>query len=267
MAWPHHWLADESSRTEETAIEPIRQSDHFQEPMYDQPDPNRLDPADLNIRALLIGDVNRMSFIHRFNTALVLHRENNAEHSYYVALYGMVIVFWCQNTYASVVGTPSGRLEEAFQKRMANPSMEGVLIKALVHDLEEVRTGDFTRRFKHAHPDLKEKLEHYAGLEFDGVIKDLAPLNGHMRSRLAHDWRYSKDSSPEGRVVALADFMSVLSHMWYEIRCSNVSMQDNYQDMLEYSAVFDAHDFGFLRPIIDEVQRITLEVMTQAKRL
>ena len=42
----------------------------------------------LDLKELLLGDPNRLRYVQRYSTSMVIHRENVAEHSYYVALYG-----------------------------------------------------------------------------------------------------------------------------------------------------------------------------------
>jgi hypothetical protein len=53
-----------------------------------------MDIQGFDLEQLLVGDVNRLRYINRFGTALTLHKENVAEHSFYVVLYSFFIAEW-----------------------------------------------------------------------------------------------------------------------------------------------------------------------------
>src|SRR6476660_5737373 len=114
----------------------------------------------LDLKTLLSGDTNRLRYIQRHSTSLVLHRENVAEHSYYVSLYSMFLCEWVRKNCADV-----------FVDELT------VLRRCLVHDLDESRTGDFQRPFKYSRPDLKNLLDEASTDEFFKVVQPIFPLS------------------------------------------------------------------------------------------
>jgi 5'-deoxynucleotidase YfbR-like HD superfamily hydrolase len=176
-----------------------------------QPNPERFSPenepsTELNLNELLTGSLNRLRFIQRFNTALVLHRESVAEHSYYVVLYSYILAQWCQQRYKM------------------NLDRGAILERAIVHDIEESETGDFPRPFKYSNPELKKLLELQGEALLANVLCTLLPGEykggslsdweswkhdpGYIiRTHILDRWKRSKDSSYEGKIVQLADFM------------------------------------------------------------
>lgn len=213
--------------------------EQFQEPTYDQP---RNPPEGLDLQALLLGDANRLRFIRRYNTALVLHSENVAEHSYYVAFYAM-----CLARYA--------------ERKGFIIDFRDLMEKALIHDIDESRTGDFTRTFKHSRPKLRELLEKAAYEEAMTIFSSLFPGDDYYVNLLGKRWASAKDASYEGCIIALADYLCVFSHMWHELSCSNVTMLDNYRTMVKYAATFSTERYNFLREVVEQIQWLTSQVL------
>ncbi len=196
----------------------------------------------LDLRTLLVGDVNRLRYIHRFGTALTLHKENVAEHSFYVAIYAYFISLYA--------------IEAGHGVDLAN-----CLERALVHDLEESRTGDFPRPFKYRRPELKAMLDEAAADEVRIIVADIVPENAIASERVRLAWDTAREvQTHEGCIVAFADFLSVVSHLWQEVNCSNVSMYDHYQSVMDYQSEFDKECFDFLRPIVEDAKDVTREI-------
>lgn len=204
------------------------------------------DPADvmvdppttnLNLKELLLGDLNRLRLTWRFNMRTVIHRENVAEHGYFVMLYA----FFLAQTVDDV-------------------DLSDVMVRAMVHDWDESRTGDFSRAFKHSHPELQRTIERFARIEFETAVDPVLANPGVTKSLLQR-WDTAKDGSREGRIVALADFLSVFSHMWQEVTTGNFAIVSEYGPMCEYMAKFNEEDFDFLRPVVAEAQRLVHVVL------
>jgi 5'-deoxynucleotidase YfbR-like HD superfamily hydrolase len=203
----------------------------------------------LNLKALLLGDINRLRYTWRFNMSLITHRENVAEHSYYVAVYAWFLAEWVHH----YGGDHGGSCPDVNVYRL--------MATALFHDAEESRTGDFSRLFKHSHPELKAVIEKYSKVEFERVVSEIFPNCPDPATKLLDYWEESKDDTPEGCIIALADFLSVFSHMWQEINNANATMLSHYDTMLAYATTFDAPRFEFLRPVVKDVQRLVRKVL------
>lgn len=228
----------------------IHDSDITMEKTYNHcpPDPyNKTESFDL--REMLTGDVNRLRYITRYSTSLVLHRENVAEHSYYVSLYAMFITRWVDQNVSFV--HPVDQLT--------------ILQRCLVHDLDEARTGDFQRPFKYRRPGLKNMMDEAAKQEFSEAITSIFPGDRDYVLDLSARWEHAKDNSWLGSVVAFADYLSVISHLYAEVSCANMSVMHHYRSLCEYSHKFDGKEFEFIRPLIVQTREIFKEMMHLAK--
>jgi 5'-deoxynucleotidase YfbR-like HD superfamily hydrolase len=201
---------------------------------------------DLDLKAMLTGDLSRLRHVHRFSSIFVLHKESVAEHCFFVATYALMISHWIMWNPAlhDKVKVNKGRLLE----------------KCLIHDLDEARTGDFFRPFKYSSPEIKEILERGAFNEFNRIIYGIFPTDSapvSRRAALGEQWQTTKDLSWEGRIVAFADYLSVLSYMIGEVQCSNSTMLENHDTMRVYAESFDHESYDFIRPLVEEAQAIT----------
>jgi len=193
------------------------------------------------LRELLFGQVNRLRYVGRFSTLPVFQRENVAEHSFYTVLYALwllehTIATWCM----------SERLY--------------ALCCAAVHDLDESISGDMIRSFKYSDPELATALRHATDRSTLELVRSLAVPDWH------DNWRLAKNAGDRiGRLVALADFMSVLSVMASEIRFGNQGMLEEAKSgtLLEYVETFDTADYRgeYGDNLIDELLAITREVL------
>ncbi len=190
----------------------------------------------LKLTEMLSGESNKLRYVKRFGTCHVIHKESVAEHCFYVNFYAFLIA---ETLVAQDV-------EVDFRK------LSG---RALLHDLDEARTGDFNRPFKYSSPALKEALDISAEVAFTQVIwpmvgSGLPPTA--QAERLVDYWKNSKAADVEGCIVALADFLSVLSYMLQEIKIANGTMMEQRDTMVAYLKTFDAPQFDFLRQFIQE---------------
>ena len=209
-----------------------------------------MNPKLLNMKNLLLGDVGRLRFTTRYNTFPVQNRESVAEHSYYVALYAMFICDW---TLSHVRHLPSGGTEAAIDKGAA-------LEKALMHDLEEAKTGDFPRHFKHSTTELRKHLS-VAALAGMHQLIDTLTENGAYHATLEMRWSHAKDpATREGRVVEFADFLSVLSYFLYEFRAGNWGVMEHAGLMAAYYSTFKTPGYDFIRPLVEEVDAVMEEL-------
>lgn len=197
----------------------------------------------LSLDALLCGDVDRLRFISRFSTCNVIHKESVAEHSFYVAFYALQIGHW--------VTTVSIDRSVRF---------DVLLGRALVHDIDESRTGDFYRPFKYSSDTLREHLEHAAGLEVKGIFERLWE-DSVPRSLMHAHWLFAKSADTEGCILAFADFLAVLSYMWTEVKVANHTMREHKESMRAYIQTFYAPKFEFLTPLVAEAEAILEEIL------
>jgi 5'-deoxynucleotidase YfbR-like HD superfamily hydrolase len=144
------------------------------------------------------GDVRRLSHVDRFSSIPVLFRENTAEHTSWVVLYGLMI--------HSEVGGPAAA---------AGP----IAMAAGTHDLEECVTGDVVRTFKYSSEEFKRAVQAASDAMVEKLPKSVLDVHKLAQSMSGegtweHGW-YVK------AVVKAADFLSLYHYMWREERSGN----------------------------------------------
>lgn len=186
----------------------------------------------LNIEQLLFGDTNRVRHVIRFGTCHRVRDENVAEHSYFTAFYAMMI--------GRALDISSGEMAELLQR-------------ALIHDIEEAESGDFSRPFKYSSKELKAALDVAAWNSMAKILNPVVGVNEVLD--LTRMWRRSKEGNT-GAILDFADFLSVLGYVAGEIRASNRTMRFHCKDMTRYYERFSGKRFDFLRPWIDQADNI-----------
>jgi 5'-deoxynucleotidase YfbR-like HD superfamily hydrolase len=159
------------------------------------------------IREVLYGDLRRVSHVYRYSAQPVLNRENVAEHSWWTAMIAVVIAAEYVNAYD--------------HEASLHDLMGEVALRAILHDIEEVGTGDLVREAKYFSEDVRESFraveEAFAHRLFD---KFGAPIN----RMFYHLWKTAKDTTTEGQIVALADLLCVIAYCKHEARMGNLTL-------------------------------------------
>ncbi len=224
-------------------------------------DADRKGTSKLNIKEMLTGTPVRLRFVRRYSTCRVNHDETVAEHSYYVMLYAALVGQWLQRN--PHVHTMAGGEARTETHRL---NWELLMIRAAVHDLEESATGDMPRHFKYATPALREAHEFAAEAAFKQVVSKL--VSPGWAARLVLNWKLSKDSRLEGKVIAFADFLSVLSFISQECASGNENAFEHASSLVAYFELFTHPDGRFdafaelveqTRPIVEELRRAFAE--------
>ena len=183
----------------------------------------------LNLRELCFGETTRLRNIRRFSPAPVLHPENVAEHTFYTAWYAMLIGM-----------------------QLPGVNMGVLLEKALLHDIDEIMSGDIIRTF-HRDGGPTERQIHKRALDMvDSLFKRLQPSKG-LASRTVRLWDTAKNKKTlEGRIVAYADFLSVVSYVCQEVECGNVRILDHVSDIAAYGSSFwCAPEYDFIFEVVE----------------
>jgi len=138
--------------------------------------------------------IDAMSAITRYSQAHNNTRESVLEHTGFVAIFGAAIC-------ARIGHDPSE-----------------VLKRAIVHDVDEIITGDIPTTTKYANPDLTAELK----------IVERKGAKQAIR-RLLHDgyfkyWEDAKDDTIDGHIIAIADSAAVVFKMAQEAQLGNKSL-------------------------------------------
>ena len=138
--------------------------------------------------ATFARDIDTLRSLIRYQNCNRLVNESVAEHSFYVASFVM-------------------KLREYY-----NFDLERALKMALIHDIPESRISDVPHNIKTANPKLSAALEEAE----NKVLNDMFYPEGVT---LVAD--FNGTVSPEGKVCALADVLSVVLYANDEIKCGN----------------------------------------------
>ena len=202
----------------------------------------------MNLRELLIGNPSRLRYVVRFSTCHTVHKESVAEHSYYVALYALLISEWLV-------------FEVQYDFGVVGLCRETLLRDALLHDFEEAITGDVNRVFKYSDPAIKEALDIGGELALRTIVHKLQ-IDCDMNA-WAWRWRHCKQDGYEGRILDFCDFLSVLSYVVQELTNANITMQEHWTTMWEYFEKFKAEEFDFLRELVDDAGALLTEAFAK----
>jgi 5'-deoxynucleotidase YfbR-like HD superfamily hydrolase len=156
------------------------------------------------------GDVRRLSHVTRFSSIPVAVSENTAEHSFWVALYAVMI-------HLELGGRPE--------------DVGAVVLAAVVHDLPECVTGDVVRTLKYSTPELKREVDRAEGFLSE---KLLGPkVRGLLAVSELLGKRPGKKADPEHvkNVVKAADFMSLFQYMRREAMRGNLEIVPYFNRM------------------------------------
>lgn len=186
----------------------------------------------LNLKELLDGDMSRIRNVVRFSNSTRIKDESVAEHSFFTVYYSMVL--------AHTLMTEEG----------VSIDMGRLLSGAILHDVDEAKSGDFVRHFKYMDKDLKKHIEDATFKIMQRAFEPLfdrnrsAEYNNEPSNTFQRLWASAKDPETlEGDIVAFADFLSVLSYVMNEIDCGNEKLIRQLDDMYEYAESFYQRDF------------------------
>ncbi|KKM70388.1 hypothetical protein LCGC14_1441230 [marine sediment metagenome] len=180
------------------------------------------------IREVLYGEFRRVSYVYRYSALPVLNRENVAEHSWWTAIIGMTIA--CE----------IGRQE----------LMNEVAARGLLHDIEEIGTGDLVREAKYFDQKMRDDFRRVE----EAFASRLFGKLGTTGSQLWLTWTQAKDDSLAGQIVALADLLCVIAYVRHERSIGNTRLDRVERECL---SLIDEKfgDNKLLLPIVAEATR------------
>lgn len=175
----------------------------------------------------------RLAQVKRYHATPLHQNETVAEHSFYVAIIGRAIC---------------GLLEENGKKI----NTQEVLEKSLIHDVEEMFSGDIIQPFKYADPMLKTLIDM---LNEKSVEKAFEGLPKQLSNHFKNLWKnYHRENSLEDQVVKIADKLSLVAYCIEQIRLGNkfmVEILDNGMTLLS------DYKFPWLKPILTDIKKET----------
>jgi 5'-deoxynucleotidase YfbR-like HD superfamily hydrolase len=160
----------------------------------------------------------RLRWIDRCSNTSHIKPYSVAQHSFYMALYGMI--------FAKI---ENDRLDkEKFSVDYYN--VENVVCKALCHDLEESVTGDILFPMHNDHPDFKVILDQIRNKSAEEILFEELPKA--VKDDLFYDWKTAKDDSQEGILIACMDKFEIVMYALTEFELGNMGFAKIYQNAM-----------------------------------
>jgi 5'-deoxynucleotidase YfbR-like HD superfamily hydrolase len=176
--------------------------------------------------------------VGRFSVYKCHFREDVAQHSYYTALYAMV-------------------LADLEKQKGTEVDVERLLRMALLHDAEEARTGDIHHPFKHQDAAFAERLDNCALEWFEHLMGSLPP---NLASEYIHLRRSTGEPAlTEASLVKAADKIEALLWAYEEYLLGNVHVRRALivEDIL---SKLDQIQLASVKTLVSEIRkRIELE--------
>jgi len=177
-----------------------------------------------------------MSAIQRYSQLHLLKSESVMEHTGFVCLFTYTL---CEEI--NSVSSDAHKLDTG-----------KALKKAIVHDIDEVITGDIPRPTKYYNESSIALFEDMAEAGIDQIIKELNVEGLDMKT----DWKQSK-SGREGAIVAFADLSSVVYKLWEEIiMLGNRKLFRQAEEVSKYLMKF--HDKIKSEKLFDGAQQVII---------
>jgi 5'-deoxynucleotidase len=194
----------------------------------------------------------KMASIRRYSSIHLLKEESVLEHTGFVCMFTYLVCLELNafNTYVDL-----GK----------------ALSRAVVHDVDEVVTGDIPRPTKYFDSDSIKIFKKISEVGISSLIKEM-DASDNVQMKLREDWENSKKDN-EGMVVALADLASVVYKLWDEVillgnkkmmmQCSDVD--DYISDYLKLlkSSKFDREQVKVIERICSDLKIICDKIMKE----
>jgi 5'-deoxynucleotidase YfbR-like HD superfamily hydrolase len=187
--------------------------------------------------AMAFGRLAGINHVHRFSGSLRIREQNLATHSYWTALISGVL-FQAELEYTVL------QSKSTFSFQLGN-----VLQAALIHDVDEVISGDMLHTFKH-NVMTKDVMQQVNTLVQKLTHKDLFIDFPYLQDFFHAAYRQSHDNVHVNFLVKMGDWVQLLQYVYEEISLGNKTMLPKLkrginliqQMCLDYELVEDGTD-------------------------
>lgn len=145
--------------------------------------------------------------IKRYHTTPMFAQESVAEHTHFVTMITRVLCHVLEDAHFPV------------------DTLRAVDL-AMIHDYEEVISGDIISTFKHSDAEFLDLLTRLTDKAIDQVFD---PLPDSLASYYAELWRTHQAGSVEGQIVSVADKLAGLAFAQEQLRMGNQFMEPIYR--------------------------------------
>lgn|SRR3990167_5492725 len=185
----------------------------------------------LNIEQLITGLPNQLRYIKRFSNSRAIITENVTEHTFYVVI---ICLFIAEHLELEV--------EDKYE----------LLKRAIIHDMEELFTGDIIRPIKHADNNTKNAIHKLGGDYLKKLLNDIIPKKS---GELFLSWDKAK-SGFLGRILKFSDYLSAIGYVYEEAFSGNILILRSTNDLLEMINLFKTDEYDFIIDLVWEVDKL-----------
>jgi putative hydrolases of HD superfamily len=154
-----------------------------------------------------------LAHVMRFNLKPQHFPESVADHSYFTAY---IVAILCN----------------VLEKEREHVDTKKALEMALVHDMEEMFSGDIVTPFKHYSAEVEEAIAKVNREMIPSVFKGLPDeLSSHFIGLWTEE---GKGESTEAQIVKVADKLSLLAKCAEEVRVGNEFFQEIYEKNIQF---------------------------------
>ncbi|MFA7257615.1 MAG: YfbR-like 5'-deoxynucleotidase [Kiritimatiellales bacterium] len=197
----------------------------------------------LSLKNVMFGHFSNTSNITRFSCQPRILPESVAEHSFWVGTLSFLMAL---------------HYERVFDPAPIAIDWKALAFKSSFHDMEETISGDFPRPFKHSTPELNQAIERAAKIAAERVS---CTLSKALSQKIYAFWETAKDTTLEGRIVALADYLSVIRWGIREKQMGNSLIARELHELSNYVDFFNDESFDPIREYVQQAKELTEELL------
>lgn len=193
-----------------------------------------------------------MSDVRRYSMVRLSCPENVLEHTAFVAIFCYLIAVEINNRSDTITGETY--IDVAI-----------LLAKALIHDFEEIVTGDIPRPTKYHSPETRAM---FSIIEDEGAERKLRELGLLVQSlSQINQTRKSSKDGREGLIVAVADTLAVVYKSWDEVllrgnrsmmKVAASTLPDIDKLLVKAQEHFEGDAFEFITDLLDDAREIAV---------
>ena len=205
---------------------------------------------------MFLNRLQKLRWIDRCSNTSHIKPYSVAQHSFYMALYGLIFARVENERIAN--DEVNNSIHPFSPDREVFYDLEKVMSKALVHDLEESLTGDILFPLHNDYPDFKEKLDSIREQSATSILFEELPKK--VKNDFIHDWRHAKDESPEGTLVACMDKFEIIMYCLTEFELGNMGILAIYNNARRI--IKEEFDIPSVNQAVKEIGSVVLSKYT-----
>lgn len=195
----------------------------------------------MNLRDMLVGEVNRMDSVYRYGTYRVQKRESVAEHVCQLLVFATFI---------------AAELED----QGIEVDWRRLTVNAVLHDLGEVLTGDMNGPFKKTLDGESRSFVHC--IELEAIQEIMLASGSDERVLKGLTSYYANNADP---LIRFCDSLCVLSYMLQEKEAGNLFFISRVHDIGQtFRMLYQLPEMDFLKAYISEAVRVSVMELTPA---